>query len=424
MLSHDNFPIPPPELEYSYSVMTGKHLALILPARQSPFTVGVRETNEPGPGEILVRIRSTALNPSDAKAQKRGIYVTKFPAVLGSDAAGVVEKVGEGVTRFDPGDDVFFHGAYDDNDLSTFQQYAIAVVDFAAKIPDSLSYDQAATLPLGIATATIGLYGKVNGLSLVPPWKHGGLGKYRGMPIIIFGGAGSVGNYAIQLARMSGFSPIITTASLRNTNYLKNLGATHVIDRYLSLPELKQAVERITSAPIHVIYDTVSIRETQEAAWQLLGPQGRLVVTLPSVIDDRQRVIHTNGNPHSEENWETGRQLWLHLSRWLEKGDIVPNHVETIPGGLKGIGAALERFEGGQVDGVKLVARPPETESDLDLISSSPYHQQVKGLRRTPSMRYIRLRMATRFLRSFVMARHIELDRRAEMEYGGWPFDK
>lgn len=86
--------------------MTGKHLALILPSRQAPFTVSPRETNDPGPGEILVRIRSTALNPGDAKIQRRGLYVNKFPAVLGSDGAGVVEKVGEGVTRFDPGDDV------------------------------------------------------------------------------------------------------------------------------------------------------------------------------------------------------------------------------------------------------------------------------------------------------------------------------
>lgn len=402
--------------------MTGKHLALILPSRQAPFVVSPRETNDPGPGEILVRIRSTALNPGDAKTQKRGIYVNKFPAVLGSDGAGVVERVGEGVTRFDPGDDVFFHGAYDDNDLATFQQYSIAVVDFAAKIPDNLSYDQAATMPLGIGTAAIGLYGRVNGLGLVAPWKHGGVGKYKGMPIIIFGGAGSVGNYAIQLARMSGFSPIITTASLKNTNYLKSIGATHVIDRYLPFSALEREVQRITTAPINLIYDTVSIRETQEAAWQLLGPQGRLVLTLPPVVnrqpDDRRGVVLTNGNPHTEDNWETGRQLWLHLARWLEKGDIIPNHVETIPGGLKGIGAALERFERGHIDGVKLVARPQDTESDVDLLSSSC--PQVKSLRRTPSMRYLRLRMATRFLRSFVMARHIELDRRAEMEYGGW----
>ncbi|KAG6330974.1 hypothetical protein ID866_8114 [Astraeus odoratus] len=330
-------------------LMSGQHLALILRERQGAFNIGVRETTDPGPGEILVKVRSAALNPTDSKIQKRGIYVNKFPAVLGSDGSGVVEKVGEGVTRFDPGDDVFFHGAYDDNDLSTFQQYSIVVVDFAAKIPDSLSYDQAATIPLGISTAAIGLYGKVNGLGLVAPWKHGGHGKYRGMPIMIFGGAGSVGNYAIQLAKMSGFSPIITTASLKHTSYLKHIGATHVIDRYLAPSALKQAVERITTAPINVIYDTVSIRETQEAAWQLLGPQGRLVLTLPSVIDkqsdDRRGIVLTNGNPHTEDNWETGRQLWVHLARWLEKGDIVPNHVETISGGLKGISAALERFE-------------------------------------------------------------------------------
>jgi len=408
--------------------MPAQHLALFIPSRQAPFALGAREINEPGPGEILVRVKATALNPSDAKVQKRGIYVSRYPAVLGSDGAGVVERVGEGVTRFDPGDDVFFHGAYDDNDLSTFQQYCIAVVDFAAKIPDNLSYEQASTLGLGLGTAAIGLYGRSNGIGLTPPWKHGGVGKYRNMPILIFGGLGSVGNYVIQLAKMSGFSPIIATAALKHTEHLKSLGATHVIDRYLSFDGLKQALARITSAPINVIYDTVSIRETQEAAWKLLGPQGRLVLTLPSVIDrhphDRREIVLTNGNPHLEENWETGRQLWLHLGRWLEKGEIRPNHVEVIPGGLKGIGTGIERFDGGQIEGVKLVARPQDTESDCAMSMMSPaIHHVMKDLRRTPSMRYIRLRMATRFLRSFVMARH-DTDQRSEIEFGGWPISK
>lgn len=131
---------------------------------------------------------------------------------------------------------------------------------------------------------------------------------------------------------MSGFFPIMVTASLRHTKYLKSIGATHVIDRHLSSSELKQAVEKITTAPINVVYDTVSIRETQEAAWQLLGPQGRLVLTLPSVIakppQDRRDIVLTNGNPHLEDNWETSRHLWLHLARWLEKGEIL---VSTCP---------------------------------------------------------------------------------------------
>jgi len=402
--------------------MPGQHLALILPSRQAPFTLSSRPTNEPGPGEILIRVKATALNPGDAKIQKRGIYVSKYPAVLGSDGAGVVERVGEGVTRFDPGDDVFFHGAFDDNDLSTFQQYSIAVVDFAAKIPDNLSYDQAATLPLGLGTAAIGLYGRANGIGLVAPWKHGGIGKYKNMPILIFGGVGSVGNYVIQLAKMSGFFPIITTAALKHTNYLKSLGATHVVDRYLSFAGLQQAVARVTSAPLNVIYDTVSIRETQDGAWKLLGPQGRLVLTLPSVIDrrpdDPRLIVMTNGNPHTEDNWETGRQLWMQLGRWLEKGDIQPNQVEVVSGGLKGISAGMDRFNGGLIDGVKLVARPQETESDCVVVSAACLQDQERDLRRTPSMRYIRMRMATRFLRSFVMARHLELDRRADVEYG------
>lgn len=86
--------------------MPAQHVALFIPSRQAPFALGSREINEPGPGEILVRVKATALNPSDAKVQKRGIYVSRYPAVLGSDGAGVVERVGEGVTRFDPGDDV------------------------------------------------------------------------------------------------------------------------------------------------------------------------------------------------------------------------------------------------------------------------------------------------------------------------------
>lgn len=138
----------------------------------------------------------------------------------------------------------------------------------------------------------------------------------------------------IQLAKMSGFSPIITTAALKHTDYLKKLGATHVIDRYLPFNGLQQAVTRITSAPINVIFDTVSIRETQEGAWALLGPQGRLVLTLPSVIDrhpsDRRELVLTNGNPHLEENWETGRQLWLHINKLLEKGDIRVSIVDSM----------------------------------------------------------------------------------------------
>ncbi|KAH7921596.1 GroES-like protein [Leucogyrophana mollusca] len=345
--------------------MPGDQLALILLSKQGRLAVAPRGRPEPGPGEVLIKVQAAALNPSDAKIAKLGIFVEHYPAVLGSDGAGVVEEVGEGVTTFAVGDRIFCHGAFDDNDLATFQQYTVAVADFAAKIPRGISFDEASTIPLGIGTAAIGLYGTVHGIGLVAPWEQGGQGKYARSPIMIFGGSGSVGNFVIQLAKLSGFSPIITTSNMRHSDFLRSIGATHVVDRYLSLSALRAAVGRITSAPINVVYDTISIRDTQKAAWDLLAPTGKLVLTLPSLIEkeagDRREIVLTNGSPHRAPNRETGRELWANMERWVEEGHIVPNHVETLPHGLDGIIDGLERLYTGHVDGVKLVAHPQES---------------------------------------------------------------
>lgn len=214
------------------------------------------------------------------------------------------------------------------------------------QVPRSLSLDQASTIACGIGTAAIGMYGTMNGIGLIPPWERGGWSKYKGWPILILGGAGSVGNYGklggslpqprhltntslllvIQLAKLSGFSPIITTSSLKHTERLKSLGANHVIDRYLPLPALKQAVMKITGSRIHMMYDCISTAETQEAAWSLLAPGGKLVVTQPSLISkdsyDSRQVVPVDGSPQSDENWETGKRLWAHLERWVEEGHI------------------------------------------------------------------------------------------------------
>ncbi|OJA10916.1 hypothetical protein AZE42_08239 [Rhizopogon vesiculosus] len=340
---------------HSPTEMSDEQLSLIIPTKQGTFTVAHRKIPQPGPGEVLVRLQATALNPFDAKIHREGTFVDSYPAVLGTDGAGIVEQVGEGVTRFDPGDRIFFHGAFDDNDLATFQQFSV---------PRNLSFDQASTISCGISTAAIGLYGTVNGIGLIPPWERGGYAKYKGWPILILGGAGSVGNYVIQLAKLSGFSPIITTSSLKHTDYLKSIGANYVIDRYLPLPALNKAIMKITGSRIHMMYDSISTRDTQEVAWSLLAPGGKLVLTQPSLIsqdDNSRQVVLVDGSPQSDENWETGKRLWAHLERWVEDGHIRPNHVEPLPGGLRGIADALARFNAGKVDAVKMVVRPQET---------------------------------------------------------------
>lgn len=84
--------------------MPDQQLALIIPSKQATFAVAGRKIPKPGPGEVLVKLQATALNPFDAKIHQNGALVDSYPAVLGTDGAGIVEDIGEGVTRFDPGE--------------------------------------------------------------------------------------------------------------------------------------------------------------------------------------------------------------------------------------------------------------------------------------------------------------------------------
>ena len=90
---------------------------------------------------------------------------------------------------------------------------------------------------------------------------------------------------AIQLSRLSNFSTIITTASAHNEDFLLHLGATHVIDRRLNPAELVAHIQKITDAPIHVVYDSIGEKDTQNIAFDLVGDGGTLLVALPSAIE-------------------------------------------------------------------------------------------------------------------------------------------
>ncbi|GJE89860.1 zinc-binding alcohol dehydrogenase family protein [Phanerochaete sordida] len=337
--------------------------ALYLPEPKVPVVIQEREINEPGPGEVLIEIHAAALNPSDWKIQALGILVTKFPIVLGIDSAGIVKKVGAGVTNVAVGDRVM-HVGFRDVKNATFQQYTIAPAEIVAKIPPGLTFNQAATLPLAVSAAVTGLYDRnaPNSFGITPPWEEGGRGKYAGEPILVIGGASGLGQQAIQFAKLSGFSPIITTASPQNEAFLKSLGATHVIDRSAPLPA---AVQAITTQPITRIFDAISSEETQNAAYDALTPGGKLVIVLWNLVAAEklvpekrvEMVITTFWAP---ERRELGKSLCAHLPALVEAGEIKPNNVEVLPGGLTGIPAGLEKLRKG-VSALKLVAHPQET---------------------------------------------------------------
>ncbi|EPT05363.1 hypothetical protein FOMPIDRAFT_1021609 [Fomitopsis schrenkii] len=343
--------------------------ALYLVAKHGSFSLKSASIPHPGPGEILLKQAAIGLNPVDEGIQSLGYFIKEYPAILGLDLAGIVEEVGEGVTNVKKGDRVLSQGTLGINEHGAYQQYALGYAASTSKIPDSLSFDQAASIPLTLSTASIALYhpqGAMNGTAaLTPPWEVGGRGKYRGHPTVVFGGATSVGQYAIQLLKLSGFSPIITTASPRNAAWLRELGATHVLDRNLADDALRAAVKQITSGPIKVIYDTVSLPATQDAAYDLLTPGGTLALVLPPAIQaDKQAadkiVFQVYGDCNVPQHRAFGTGLFASLYDLLKAGEIKPNLVEVLPNGLLGIPDGLQRFKQG-VSNVKLIVRPQET---------------------------------------------------------------
>jgi len=313
----------------------------------------------------LVKIHSTALNPVDWKIQKYGIIVTHYPAVLGTDASGTIESVGEKVQIFSAGDNVFFQGLFS-NDKATFQQYAVVPAEITAKVPTNISLDQAASIPVAIAAAAAGLYQdrpKGGPEQLTPPWDEGGKGKYSGRPIVVFGGSSSVGQYVIQLAKLSGFSPIIATSSTHSFPLLKSLGATHTIDRNA---DVIQEVKAITGdTPVEFIYDAVAAGGTQEVAWDLLAPGGQAIFVQSTTVDkDKYKdkhIVNVFANVQLEGLRSFGTKLYKFLPEALQDESIQPNRVEILLNGLHGIPDGLKRLENNKVSGVKLIARPLET---------------------------------------------------------------
>ena len=161
---------------------------------------------------------------------------------------------------------------------------------------------------------------------------------------------------AIQLAKLSGFSPIYTTASPKHTPYLTSLGATHVLDRTQPL-NIKESFP--------VIYDAISEPDTQRAAAAFLAPEGTLVLVHAALteleLSEGRKAKTVFGSVFHPDNIAVATGLYANLEKYLDNGSITPNRVEVLPGGLWAIVGGLKRLEEGTVSGVKLVVRPGET---------------------------------------------------------------
>lgn len=282
---------------------------------------------------------------------------------MGFDGAGIVVGTGDDVQNFSCNDRVFFPG-YVVNKAATFQQFCIVPIDLVAKVPENVSLEEAASLSVGVSTVVIGLYNNPPfGLGLTKPWQEGGRGKYSGKAMLVSGGSTSVGQYAIQFAKLSGFNPIVATASPSNFALLKSLGATHVTDR--NSPNLAEDISKIAGSPIEYAFDGASTRESQQTSYDVLTPGGHLVVVLQPnfmVLEGKNiEIVRVTSTTRLSTNRSLGAELYAHMEQLLQNGEIKPNLIEVLPNGLFGIPEGLSRLQTNQVSGKKLIATPQAT---------------------------------------------------------------
>ncbi|KIY69849.1 GroES-like protein [Cylindrobasidium torrendii FP15055 ss-10] len=344
--------------------MSNQQLSLQLEKAGGLLVLRSKDIPSAPAGELVIKIHATALNPVDWKIQSMPQFLQEWPAVLGTDIAGEVEAVGEGVTKFKKGDRVLTQGAFAPARAS-FQQYTILQEDLVAKLPESVSYEEAATIPLGFITAAIGLLAPwtaaLNPEVVVPP------PQYTGQTILVIGGSTSVGQYVIQLAKHLGFTNIITYASKKHHAYLTELGATQTLDRAaVPLSALGDAI----SGTIDVVYELVASTESQDAATQVVRAGGKVVsVNMRDVRSDAVKEAGAGkhfypvaGSSHMPGQEVFGAKVWAKVEKLISEGVIKPNRYELLPGGLNAIIPGLERMRKDEVSGVKLVVRPQETE--------------------------------------------------------------
>ena len=210
-----------------------ENTALWLSAKRAPLTVAPAPYTLPKASEIIVRVRAVAVSPMDRLMQTIGDLITsyiRYPFILGSDVAGEVVAIGTGVARFRVGDRVLGHAAGSDKQRNSaaegaFQTYAVLLAHMASPLPADMPFETAAVLPLALSTAACGLF-QTDFLALSAPSRAP---RPAGKTLLVWGGSTNVGSNAIQLAVAAGYE-VVTTASPRNFDYVKRLGASQAFD--------------------------------------------------------------------------------------------------------------------------------------------------------------------------------------------------
>lgn len=341
------------------------HSAVISHLKAHPMTITSSPIPTPIDSEVLIRVHAVAINPADWAVQTLGIIVKPecYPYVNGIDVSGQIVSTGPLQTRFKPGDRVLASAAayrLGENKYGAFQEYMIGVEPLMAKIPDRISYKQAAVLPLGLTTASTMLFSpELMGLDLP---KAGIQVNSKANIVVIWGGSSSVGANAIQAVKAAGYI-VASTASERNHDLLREIGVDYVFD-YKRKDIVAEIVNVLGSkSDLAGIYDAIftedTIRTCAEIASQLKGrktvgtvlPPG---MPLPSNMPEGVELL-INSTVRLNET-DTGKSIWVDwVAGALEDGSLkCKPDPEVVGDGLEKLQVAVDRIGKG-VSAKKLV---------------------------------------------------------------------
>src|SRR5215471_12216828 len=268
--------------------------AVVIHEYGGPEVLKYEEVSQPEPkqNELLIRVIAAGVNPVDGMIRS-GMFDKEghraFPIILGGDISGVVETIGSKITKLKPGDPVFAYVSLDDS--GGYAQYALVTEREAAPKPKSLTYVEAAAVPIVALTAWQALIDTAK--------------LKAGQTVLIHGGSGGVGSFAIQIAKAHG-AKAIATASTANQELLKQLGADVAIDY------TKQNFENIAK-DVDVVLDSIG-KDTLARSYGVVKKGGIIVslVARPDPVELEKHGIRGEGlsvDPNSDELGEIGRLI-------------------------------------------------------------------------------------------------------------------
>ena len=283
------------------------------------------------PGEILVKVKAAGVNPVDWKMREgylKDLFPHEFPVILGWDAAGVVEKVGNGVTRFKKGDEIFAYCRKPIVHGGAYAEYIVLEEEHSAIKPKNISFEEAASIPLAALTAYQSLF---DAAKLQPEES-----------ILIHAAAGGVGGFGVQLAKDHG-SIVWGTASGHNKKYVQDLGASEIVD--YTQEDFRQAIRSHCPDGVDVVFDCVG-GEVLQKSIDIVRQGGRLI----SIVDDPTGLARSD--VHKEFVFVAPNSAQLtELALMVEQGRLKTHLSQVFPFNQEEARKALELSESGHTRG-------------------------------------------------------------------------